>query len=633
LNASGCTNTATLNLTVNYTSTEGGSSQTACDTYTWNGSTYTTSGVYTYTSLNASGCTNTATLNLIVNYTSTDGDATQTVCDTYNWNGSTYTTSGVYTYTTINGSGCTNTATLNLTVNYNSINGGSSVTNCDSYTWNGSTYTTSGVYTFTTMNASGCTNTATLGLTINYSTTNDDATISSCDSYLWNGTPYTSSGVYTFTSLNIAGCTNTATLTLTIKQSSTSGSTSTGCDYYTWAANGVTYTQSGVYTTTLTNAVGCDSVHTLTFYIRRSNAGSSNLTACDTYTWANGDGQTYTSSANPTYTYVNQEGCDSIHTLNLTVNYYSTSTIHLTAHVSYTWAVTGSTYTAVGSYIGTYQSNAAGCDSIITLVIDTMYGVRINAKVLLDGPYNSTTGLMNDDLRSLGLLPSTEPYTAMSLPAIAETSGETISPAVLSVTGNNAIVDWVYLELRTGAPSYTKVATRRALVQRDGNIVDVDGISPVVFSSPLPGSYWLSVKHRNHLGVMTRNSVALDLNGATFINYSDSNTTPLYKKVIVPASLMKNIQTKQYGSVGTLWSGDANRNKNVKYNGLSNDKQNVLDALGGDINGILGVTYRKEDVNMDGYIKFNNTNNDRAIILGTVGVSTPNNIFNQHTPD
>ncbi|WP_369814309.1 RCC1 domain-containing protein, partial [Flavobacterium sp. Leaf359] len=71
-NASGCPNTVTLNLTIN-NSTTSSVTETACDSYTWaaNGTTYTTSGTYTHVTTNASGCTNTATLNLTINNSTT----------------------------------------------------------------------------------------------------------------------------------------------------------------------------------------------------------------------------------------------------------------------------------------------------------------------------------------------------------------------------------------------------------------------------------------------------------------------------------------------------------------------------------------------------------------------------------
>ena len=55
---------------------------------------------------------------------------------------------------------------------------------------------------------------------------------------------------------------------------------------------------------------------------------------------------------------------------------------------------------------------------------------------------------MQDQLRIAGLLPTTEPYTAMGYDHVGG-GGEQTSPAVLATTGNNAIVDWVLLELRS----------------------------------------------------------------------------------------------------------------------------------------------------------------------------------------
>jgi uncharacterized delta-60 repeat protein len=92
----------------------------------------------------------------------------------------------------------------------------------------------------------------------------------------------------------------------------------TACDAYTWI-DGVTYTSSNnTATHTLTNAVGCDSIVTLNLTINNSNTGTDVISVCDAYTWI--DGVTYTSSNNTaTYTLTNAAGCDSIVVLDLTV--------------------------------------------------------------------------------------------------------------------------------------------------------------------------------------------------------------------------------------------------------------------------------------------------------------------------
>ena len=154
----------TVDVTV-ISSTISTSNVTECITYSWNGQTYTASGVYTFASTNSNGCDSTATLNLTINPSTTSSTAV-TECDDYNWNGQTYTASGVYTFTTTNSNGCDSVATLNLTINPSTLSS-TDVTECDDYTWNGQTYTASGVYTFATTNSNGCDSIATLNLTIN----------------------------------------------------------------------------------------------------------------------------------------------------------------------------------------------------------------------------------------------------------------------------------------------------------------------------------------------------------------------------------------------------------------------------------------------------------------------------------
>jgi hypothetical protein len=138
----------------------------SCDTYTWiNGVTYISSNnTATQTLTNAGGCDSVVTLNLTING-STTSSVSVTECDTYTWNGTTYTSSGSYDYLTVNSNGCDSTATLNLTIN-GSTTSTTNVTIPNTYTWNGVAYTSSGVYTYSTLNAVGCDSTATLNLTI-----------------------------------------------------------------------------------------------------------------------------------------------------------------------------------------------------------------------------------------------------------------------------------------------------------------------------------------------------------------------------------------------------------------------------------------------------------------------------------
>ena len=62
-------------------------------TYSWNGNTYSSSGTYNWIGTNSNGCDSTATLDLTINNT-TSSTSTETSCDSYNWNGNTYSSSG-----------------------------------------------------------------------------------------------------------------------------------------------------------------------------------------------------------------------------------------------------------------------------------------------------------------------------------------------------------------------------------------------------------------------------------------------------------------------------------------------------------------------------------------------------------
>ncbi|MEJ6588704.1 MAG: hypothetical protein QNL43_02775, partial [Crocinitomicaceae bacterium] len=170
-------------------------------------------------------------------------------------------------------------------------------------------------------------------------------TQASCDTYTWiDGNTYTASNnSATWLLTNAAGCDSTVTLDLTITNSTTGTDTQTACDTYTWI-DGNTYTSSNNSATVLlTNAAGCDSTVTLDLTIANSLTGTDTQTACDTYTWI--DGNTYTVSNNSaTVLLTNAAGCDSTVTLDLTITNSTTGTDNQTACDTYTW-IDGNTYT------------------------------------------------------------------------------------------------------------------------------------------------------------------------------------------------------------------------------------------------------------------------------------------------
>ncbi len=137
------------------------------------------------------------------------------------------------------------------------------------------------------------------------------------------------------------------------------------CDSLTWIDN-ILYTANNTTAThILQNVANGDSVVTLNLTVNYSNTGTDVQTACNTYDWV--DGNTYTSSNNTaTWTVPNAAGCDSVVTLNLTVNSSNTGTDVQTACNTYDW-VDGNTYTSSNNSAQWTLTNTDGCDSIITL--------------------------------------------------------------------------------------------------------------------------------------------------------------------------------------------------------------------------------------------------------------------------
>jgi hypothetical protein len=194
---------------------------TACNSYTWiNNVTYTSNNnTATYVLTNVSGGDSLVTLNLTITSPVLD-TLTVNTCNSYTWNGNTYTNSGIYLGPTVN---CV-TSVLNLSISPSTVHN-LSVTECGSYTWNGTTYTTSGIFTGPTVNCE----TEILDLTITPSAS-DTTSATACDLYVWNGTTYTSSGVYLGTTTNCV----TSYLDLSITPSSSDTLFISACDTYLW---------------------------------------------------------------------------------------------------------------------------------------------------------------------------------------------------------------------------------------------------------------------------------------------------------------------------------------------------------------------------------------------------------------
>ncbi|MCC6401534.1 MAG: PKD domain-containing protein [Flavobacteriales bacterium] len=243
----------------------------------------------------------------------------------------------------------------------------------------------------------------------------------------------------------------------------------------------------------------------------------------------------------------------------------------------------------------------------------------LQVRMVLEGPYASAIGLMNDALRTLPDFPLTEPYTALGYTFAGGGGGESIAPAVLQVSGTNAIVDWVVVELRDRLAPATVIASRSALLQRDGDVVDLDGTSAVAMAVP-PNGYLLAVRHRNHLGIMAANPVPL------FGEPIDVDLT-LAGTAVHGTQARKDISGAQ-----ALWAGDVTFNEQLKYAGGTNDRDPILVRIGGALPTATVSGYHREDCTLDGLVKYAGAGNDRDVILINVGGSVPTAIRQGQLP-
>jgi len=133
-------------------------------------------------------------------------------------------------------------------------------------------------------------------------------------------------------------------------------STVTSCNSYTW--DSVIYSTSGMYYNTYIDTSGCDSIHTLNLTIINSDIDTVSISACNNFFW---NGANYDSTGIYSYNFMNINGCDSIVTIDLTINYSDTSTVSISSCDSYIW--NGSSLDTSGIYSFTY-SNSFGCDSL-----------------------------------------------------------------------------------------------------------------------------------------------------------------------------------------------------------------------------------------------------------------------------
>ena len=317
---------------------------------TFHGVQFTTAGTKTLTLTNSVNCDSVVTLTVNVKQPTSFSDETTVCANTLpiTFHGVQFTEAGTKTLTLTNSVNCDSVVTL--TVNVKQPTSFSDVTTvCANelpITFHGVQFTAAGTKTITLTNSVNCDSVVTLTVNVKQPSSFSDETTVCANQlpYTFHGVQFTAAGTKTITRTNSVNCDSVVTLTVNVKQpTSFSDATSVCANELPITFHGVQFTAAGTRTFTLTNSVNCDSVVTLTVNVKQPTTGVDKVEACNTFTWING--QTYNQSiSGPTYTLTNAAGCDSVVTLNLTI--YKSVTVEL-----YDTVCEGNAYNNNGIYI------------------------------------------------------------------------------------------------------------------------------------------------------------------------------------------------------------------------------------------------------------------------------------------
>lgn len=165
-----------------------------------------------------------------------------------------------------------------------------------------------------------------------------------------------------------------------------------------------------------------------------------------------------------------------------------------------TGSVTALTAGEAHLYVGGNFTNAGSHPSTHFAV----WGMRprLGVAAHLQGVFHLLSESMFTSLRDDGLLPLTQPYHSAPWSYEGEEAVTTM-PA--------GVVDWVLLEARSGTPgsSMDIIARVAGLLKADGTVTGPDGIGLAAFSDLPDGSYYVVLRHRNHIDIMSAEPVSI----------------------------------------------------------------------------------------------------------------------------
>ena len=327
--------------------------------------------------MGSNGCDSVVTLLLTV-LPKSSSTTTANFCTggTYIWNGNTYSTAGTYSISLPNSVGCDSTATLilqEIQPQFDTVY--SSICPQGSYDFDGNTLVNPGTYVANLKNTLGCDSIVTLILSPKLGDTSYfSANTCEGSEYILDGNIYKEGGEYELFYRSSTGCDSVVYFTLTVLPASNALIQASICSGSVYVFQGVSYSTTGTYTATMPAQNGCDSVVTLELTVNDPSSDTVFVTQCagSSTVWGN---RTFTQPGFYTDTLTNNFGCDSVVTLDF--QWFAPSlkdTVVARICTGNSYAFGGNTYSQPGFY-STTLVNANGCDSVVVLDLQVNFPV------------------------------------------------------------------------------------------------------------------------------------------------------------------------------------------------------------------------------------------------------------------
>ncbi len=193
---------------------------------------------------------------------------------------------------------------------------------------------------------------------------------------------------------------------------------------------------------------------------------------------------------------------------------------------------------------------------------------KIQIKVMLEGFFAPTSGLMNSQLAQLSLIPSAQPFNT---PPFNYEGTESVNLL------EEDIIDWVLVEVRDSSDRSKVLARKAALLDQSGTIRDISNTTYLSFNQFKGQSHHIAVYHKSHLAIMSSEPILFNSDDPVIYDFSSSMTKAI-----------GNDQMKEVNGVFVMYGGDFDQNglvNNLDFNLWGTNGATLNDYLPVDADG------------------------------------------------